>query len=94
MPYKVINFLINFKFSFINNFFFLTGDEFVARYHSIGNYVADNKREAGAIFLNHLIDLGAVVKNGPMITAGPNFVRYVEYLDLGRWGHYNVHNAR
>jgi hypothetical protein len=65
----------------------------VARYNSIGNYVADNKREAGAMFLNHFINVGAVVMNGPMITAGPRFLRYVEYLDLGRWGHYNVHNA-
>jgi hypothetical protein len=60
-----------------------SGDEFVARYRSIGNYVADNKREAGAIFLNHLIDLGAVV----MITAGPNLEHYITELDLGRWGH-------
>jgi hypothetical protein len=68
--------------------FLLTGDGFVAKYDSIDNFVADNKREAGAIFLNHLIDVGAV------ITAGPRFQRYVESLDLGRWGHYNVHNAR
>jgi hypothetical protein len=66
----------------------------VARYHSIRNFVADNKREAGTMFLNHLIDVGAVVMNGPIITAGPNFLRYVEYLDLGRFGYYNVHNAR
>jgi hypothetical protein len=71
-----------------------SGDEFVARYRSIGNYLADNKREAGAIFLNHLTDLGAVVMNGPMITAGPNLEHYITELDLGRWGHYNVHNAR
>ncbi len=54
----------------------------------------DNKREAGARFLNHLIDLGAVIMDGPIITAGPNFQRYVAYLNLGRYGHYNVHNAR
>lgn len=56
--------------------------------------MADNKREAGTIFLNHLIDVGAVVMNGHLITAGPRFVRYREDLDLGRFGYYNVHNAR
>ena len=66
----------------------------MARYRSIGNYLADNKREAGAIFLNHLTDLGAVVMNGPMITAGPNLEHYIMEIDLGRCGHYNVHNAR
>jgi|LakMenEpi03Aug12_release.lakeMendotaPanAssembly.Ray.scaffolds.fasta_scaffold386341_3 hypothetical protein len=79
---------------FINNFLFLTGDAFVAKYDSIDNFVAENKREAGAIFLNHLIDVGAVVMNGLMITTGPNFRQYVQSLNLGRWGHYNVHNAR
>jgi hypothetical protein len=66
----------------------------VARYRSIGNYVADNKREAGAIFLNHLIDLGVVVMNGPMITAGPNLEHYITELDLGRWGHYNMQQQK
>jgi hypothetical protein len=56
--------------------------------------VADNKREAGTIFLNHLIDVGAVVMNGRMITAGPRLQHYVQSLDLGRWGGYHVHNAR
>jgi hypothetical protein len=56
--------------------------------------VADNKREAGTIFLNHLIDVGAVVMYGHRITAGPNFLLYKESLDLGRFGCYNVHNAR
>jgi hypothetical protein len=79
---------------FINNFLFLTGDVFVARYHSSTNYVADNKREAGALFLNHLIDVGAVIMNGTMITTGPHLENYISDLDLGRWGNYNVHNAR
>ena len=32
--------------------------------------------------------------NGPRVTTGPNFTAYVQSLDLGRWGHYNVHNTR
>ncbi|EFX80132.1 hypothetical protein DAPPUDRAFT_318748 [Daphnia pulex] len=70
------------------------GDPFVARYHTVDNFVDNNKREAATIYLNHLIDLGVVIMNGLMITTGPNFQQYVQRLDLGRWGHYNVHNAR
>jgi hypothetical protein len=75
---------------FIDYFSFFSGDPFVARYLTNDNYVDDNKREAATIFMNHLIDLGVVTLNG---RRGPNFQAYVQSLDAGRWGHYNVHNA-
>jgi hypothetical protein len=79
---------------FINYFSFFSGDPFVVSYSTRDNYVADNKREAATIFMNHLVDLGVVTLNGPRVTTGPNFTAYVQSLDLGRWGHYNVHNTR
>jgi hypothetical protein len=70
------------------------GDEFMAHDPSMENYVNRNKREAATIYLNRLIDLGVVIMHDDMITTGPNLEHYITELDLGRWGHYNVHNAR
>jgi hypothetical protein len=56
--------------------------------------VQENKCEAGTKFLNYLIDGGAVTMVGPIITAGPRFQEYVQFLDLDRVGGYHVHNAR
>jgi hypothetical protein len=66
----------------------------VARYATADNYVDDNRREAATIFINHLIDLGVVILNGRRVTTGPNLQQYVNSLDMGRRGYYNVHNAR
>jgi hypothetical protein len=48
------------------------GDEFMAHYPSMENYVNRNKREAATIYLNRLIDLGVVIMHDDMITTGPN----------------------
>jgi hypothetical protein len=72
--------------------FLFLGDPFIGYFRSNFNYVADNKRQRATIFINHLIEIGAMSNTFP---PGPSFMQNKEKLrTYNQKGNFSLHNAR